>query len=131
MKKAIKMTFGVLLCSLMSFTNITGTEDKDCSVMHEGTFTYGTGAELVKVVIKGNKHTEYHNDGKYVIKSKMEWVTDCEYNMTMTKVTIPDFPFGAGAVMNVQINGIEGDQIYYTATVDGQRWNGRFLKVEE
>lgn len=55
-------------------------------------------------MIKGKNHIEYHDNGKYIIKSKLDWVSDCEYNMTMTKITIPDFPYAIGEVMNVKVN---------------------------
>ncbi len=37
---------------------------RDCKILHEGTFVYDTGEELIKVVIHGNKHVEYHQNGK-------------------------------------------------------------------
>jgi len=91
----------------MAFSNVN-TGKGDCTILHEGTFTYGEGKDLVKVVIDGKDHTEYHDNGKYVIKSELVWVNDCEYNMTMTEVTIPNFPYGSGDVMNVKINKVKG-----------------------
>jgi len=40
--------------------------------LHEGTFKYGNVDEEIKVVIKENRHTEYHNKGKYIIESDLE-----------------------------------------------------------
>lgn len=130
MKKTILFAFGLLMCSLMAFTTIK-PETNDCLILHEGTFIYGDSEEVIKVVIEGENHTEYHNDGKYIIKSKLDWVNDCEYNMTMLKVTIPNFPYGVGDVMNVKIDKVEGNNILYTSTLKGQKWRGFFVKVEE
>jgi hypothetical protein len=130
MKKTIKFTFGILLFYLMAFTNLK-PEYNDCSILHKGTFIYGNPENEIKVVIKGKNHTEYHNNGKYIIKSKLDWVNDCEYNMTMTKVTIPNFPYGIGDVMNVKIDSVNGNEIFYTSIVKGQSWKGKFIKTKE
>ena len=128
MKKITSLLLLVIATCFLSLTAFSQSAE-DCQILHEGTFTY-EGEKPVKVVIKGKEHTEYHNDGKYVIQSKLEWVNDCEYNMTMTKVTIPDFPFKPGDVMNVKINRVEGNDIYYTSTVKGQSWEGKLTKVK-
>jgi len=130
MKKIIQFTFGIVICSLMAFSSLK-SENNDCLILHKGTFTYGNLQNEVKVVIKGKSHTEYHNDGKYIIKSKIDWVNDCEYNMTMTKVTIPNFPFEIGDIMNVKIDSVKGKEIFYTSIVKDQSWNGKFEKVEK
>lgn len=114
----------------MAFSPHPADQNK-CSVMHQGTFVYGNPGYEVKVVIDGKDHVEYHNHGKYIIRSKIVWVSDCEYNTTMTKITIPDFPYGVGDVMHVKIDNINGNAIYYTATVKGQSWNGMFTKVDD
>ncbi len=130
MKKIILLTFGILTLSLMAFTSIN-SNNNNCSILHSGTFIYGKPGNEIKVVIKGKNHIEYHNDGKYVIKSKLDWVNDCEYNMTITKVTIPNFPYGIGDVMNVKIDNVEGNEIFYTSTVKGQSWKGKLTKIEK
>ncbi|MFK7747891.1 MAG: hypothetical protein AB8B65_05855 [Kordia sp.] len=130
MKKTILFAFALLMCSLMAFTTVK-TVANDCEILHEGTFIYGDSEEVIKVVIDGENHTEYHNNGKYIIQSKLDWVNDCEYNMTMQKVTIPNFPYEVGDVMNIKVDKIEGNNILYTATLKGQKWRSFFVKVEE
>ena len=103
---------------------------QNCSILHEGKFKYAAGKEKVIVEIKGNDHKELHEKGKYFIKSKIEWVNDCEYNMTMTEITVPNFPFGPGDVMNVKINKVVGKDIFFTATVKGQSMEGKLTKTD-
>lgn len=129
MKQKLKLSITLLIFSLLVFTSGSDS-NTNCLILHEGTFTYGNVGNEVKVVIKGEDHTEYHNNGKYIIKSKLIWVSDCEYNMTMTEVTIPNFPYGIGDVMNVKIDKVKGNEIYYTSTVKGQSWKGKFTKIE-
>ena len=84
----------------------------DCSILHKGTFTYNGSDGLVEVVIKGKSHIEYHNNGKFYIKSKIKWLNECEYDMTLKEVTLPNFPYSKGEVMHVKIDGISGNKIY-------------------
>lgn len=102
----------------------------NCEIMHQGTFVYNAETNPVKVVIDGVNHTEYHSGGKYHIKSTIEWVNECEYNMTMTEVTIPKFPYQKGAIMNVKITEVKGNDVYYAAAVEGRSWQGVFTKME-
>jgi hypothetical protein len=130
MKRVILYILGILSISFMAFTSMN-FDNNDCSILHKGTFIYGNPGNEIKVVIKGKEHIEYHNDGKYIIKSKLDWVNDCEYNMIMTKTTIPHFPYEAGDVMNVKIDSVKGNKVYYTSTVKGQSWKGKFTKIGE
>lgn len=61
----------------------------------------------------------------------MNWVNDCEYNMTMTEITILNFPYKVGDIMNVKINKVEGNDIYYTSTVQEKSWEGQLIKIEK
>jgi hypothetical protein len=100
-------------------------------MMHHGTFKYGNLDDEVTFTIKGKHHVEYHDNGKYYIKSKIDWVNECEYNMTMKKITLPNFPYHPGDVMNVRIDSIENKLIYYTAKVKNMSWNGTMIKIAE
>jgi hypothetical protein len=102
----------------------------DCAILHEGTFKYGDIGEEIIVKIKEKEHIELHNKGKYFIKSEIIWVSDCEYNMTMKEITIPDFPYGPGDVMNVKVDKITGKEIYYTSAVKGESWKGKLIKIK-
>ena len=131
MKKTLKSTIAfIFIISAFGFTqgNANKQSDKGCEILHEGTFIYGNTTDEIKVVIDGKKHIEYHNNGKYFIKSKLDWLSDCEYNMTMTKITIPNFPYKKGEVMNVKIDRVEGNEVFYTSTVNGKSWKGKLIK---
>jgi hypothetical protein len=51
--------------------------------------------------------------------------------MTMTKITVPNFPFGPGDKMRVDITRVEGDIIFYTCTVNGKSSTGRFKMLKD
>jgi hypothetical protein len=128
MKITVRVFIAVLTITILAAS--TKRTTNDCQLLHKGTFKYGDSKTEIIVKIKGKKHVEYHNEGKYVIESKLDWVNECEYNMTMTKVTIPNFPYGQGDIMNVKVDKVVGTEIYYTSTVNGQSWNGKFIKID-
>ena len=128
MEKVSKILFSVIIFSIMSFYV---NSDSGCKILHSGTFKYANTVPEIKVVIKGNKHTEYYENGKYFIKSTLNWTNECEYDMTMTEITIPDFPYKTGDVMNVKINKVINNEIYYTSTVQGKSWEGQLIKLKK
>lgn len=105
------------------------TVTDDCKIMHEGRFSYMADDEEIMVVIDDTSLVEYHKRG--TIKTKLEWLTPCEYNITVLRVNVPSFPMGPGDEMNVKIRRVEGREIFYTATVKAVSWDGKFTKLEE
>lgn len=131
MRGYLKWTFVLLVLAICFETSgQSESTDNNCTILHEGTFKYGGTENEIKVIIKGKKHTEYHNDGKYLIESKLDWLNECEYNMTMTKITIPNFPYKKGDVMNVKVNEVNGNEISYISTVKGVTWDGTLIKIK-
>ena len=105
-------------------------QSKDCKLMHQGKFKYMADQEEVIVEIRDSIMTEYHNGGKYTIKTRISWLNECEYNITILKVTVPAFALGTGDEVNVKINRVEGKEIFYTLTVKAVSWQGKFIKLE-
>jgi hypothetical protein len=100
---------------------------QDCSKLKKGKFKYVDNPSAW-FVIKGNKHTEYLNNGKHHILSTIKWTSDCTYTMTMNKCTAPEFPFKPGDVMTVTITDIQDGIIYFTSEIQGQRMEGKVRK---
>lgn len=128
--KTLLKTLCIVLVIAVQFSFTGSDSDKlDCTMLHSGTFTYtDNDSDEVIVVIEGENHTEYHKNRKYVVESKIKWVNDCEYNATLAKATLPDFPFKKGTVMNVKVESIEGNFITYTGTVKGTTYKGTLRK---
>jgi hypothetical protein len=122
-------TLALLLWILPSF----GQEKSDCQqVFKRGKFKYLDAIDSsTYIVMNGATQIEYSVNGKYTIESKIDWISDCSYYMTMTKITVPNFPFKPGDVMKVDITKIEGNTIYYNSTVKDQSLSGRFVKIVE
>jgi len=118
-----------MFCSLVFAQD--NNSNANCSILKQGSFKYLDIKDTTAYFdIDKENHTEYHRNGKYYIKSKIKWLTDCQYEMKMISNTIPDFPFKPGDVMIVTVDKIEGDIIYYTSEVHGDKWEGRLLKLK-
>lgn len=124
MKKLYFLIAFVGLTTLMSFTA------KDCSILKNNTFKYKVGNKDVLVVFGEKEYTEYHEKKKYFIKSDIEWLSDCEYNLIIQESTLPNFPFKPGTKMNIKIDRVRGKKVYYTATLGGRSWEWKMVKVK-
>lgn len=126
--KTLKTLFlAALLTPLVSFNNAA----PDCSIMEEGTFTYldVPSDPTAYIEIKNKRHTEYHQKGKYEIKSRIEWISACSYEVTLRKSENPDLDFDRGTTMRVTIEDTMGRTIYYKATMNGKTWHGKLQKT--
>lgn len=111
---------------LSSFTTL-----KDCSFLKNNKFTYKVGSKDVLVVFGEDKYTEYHEKKKYYIKSNIEWVSDCEYNLIIQKSTLPNFPFKSGTKMSIKIDRVKGKKVYYTAKLGGRSWEWKMTEINK
>ncbi|TVZ56503.1 hypothetical protein OD91_1789 [Lutibacter sp. Hel_I_33_5] len=98
---------------------------QDCTVLKNNSFTYKLGKDKVLVVFNEDKHTEYHEEGKYIIQSDIKWISECEYYLIINEATLPNFPFKLGSKLHVKITGKRGKKIYYKSTLGGNTWEGR------
>jgi hypothetical protein len=106
-------------------------KDDPCSILKKGKFKYLDGDDTSSYFeVNGDKHIEYYQNGKYYIKSKLEWLGNCVYQLTMTEKTLPDFPYTSGDKLKVEVLNIKNDTIYYTASVKGNVWQGRVLLMK-
>jgi hypothetical protein len=121
----MKSLFVILFLSLSSLS----FSQTDCKFLKDCELKYDDG-NVGTVIIKNNKHIEYYENGKYFIKSDLEWISDCEYNATLTEATLPDFPFKPGVVMNVKFEKIEGKVITGTGSIEGGKFPVRFVRVK-
>lgn len=126
-----KSIFAIILS--LAIMNSFGQEPpKDCNIFKSGKFRYlDSNDPTGYIVIKGSSQIEYSERNEYTIESEITWISDCSYIMKMLKNTVPGFPFKPGDTMKVEVNKIKGNIIYYTSTVNGQSWKGRFKKLTD
>jgi hypothetical protein len=112
--------------SPVSYAKATG-----CQILRKGTFTYNdTDGDMVVVKIVDGAITEEHKGGKYVIVSQMKWINDCEYDNMLILSTVPKVKLEPGTVMNVVIDKVEGNDIYFTATAKGKSYHNMLTKIK-
>jgi len=125
-----KIAFTLLLLS--STTCCFSQEAIDCNSFKSGKFKYLDVEDTTAfIVMNKDKQVEYFNNKMYSIESTVKWIAPCTYLMRMEKCTVPDFPYKPGDVMKVEINRIADDIIYYTSSVKGTTWTGRFIRIKK
>lgn len=130
----MKLLNSISLLILFLTTTISMAQNNqnfDCKILKDIKLKYAHKLDNTDyIVIKDSKHIENLEGGKYYIKSDLEWLSDCEYNATMTEITLPDFPFKVGEIMNVKFETKKDDFIYGTATVRNQTFPIKFLIIK-
>lgn len=102
-----------------------------CQILRKGTFTYkDTDGDPVIVKIVDDVSTEEHKGGKYMIMSQLKWTSECEYENMLILSTVPKVRLEPGTVMNVTIDKVEGNNIYFTATALGKSYHNKLTKVK-
>lgn len=126
--KQISQLILITTFALFSFV-VVPKQPSNCEIMKQGTFVYGKKNQQVVVKIKEYTHTEYHNNGKYYMVSKIEWIDDCSYTATLVESTVPNIGVKPGAKLLVQIGKIKKNKISYTATLGTKSWTGKYTKI--
>lgn len=119
------------IIALFSITMLMSFNGENCFMIKNNVFTYRNAKKDVFVVFDENKHTEYHNDKEYYIKSDIEWVSDCEYYLIIRESTLPNFPFKMGTKMHIVVSKVRGKKVYYTSSLGGRSWEGRMTQVKK
>ncbi|MFZ1692414.1 MAG: hypothetical protein WAT74_04365 [Flavobacteriales bacterium] len=76
----------------------------DCDILKDGTFlNIDQSKTAYYMVVKDGIQTEYVQDGKYYVKSRMEWLSACSYRSIVIEVTIPDYNVKPGESATTEI----------------------------
>jgi len=106
-------------------------ERPSCSIVKTGTFKYLDAQDTTAyITIDSSKHIEHISNGKYILASKIVWLSDCKYRVYLFSNTVPDLDYMRGDSLTVTINKTDGNLIYYTSEINGQRWQARMLKIK-
>jgi hypothetical protein len=132
MKKIIAFIFILSVALTTMSLHPADTSDVDCNILHKGTFVYADEQnQPVKVVINGKNHTEYHNNGKYYIKSEIKWNNDCEYTAKLVKITLPGFPYKRGTTWKVSVDDIVDNAVFCSGIIDGKSFTSKLIKMNK
>lgn len=102
----------------------------NCGLMKNGKFASVdySPAEYHMVVADGIQ-TEYIENGQFV-KSKMEFIGDCEYKTTILEVTIPDYFAKPGDFLTTKILKTQGRYIAIKTTMFGKEYDFVYIKID-
>jgi len=125
--------FGVVLFVIFSFTSFSQVSTDDCAVMQSAIKLYEKkeGNETSFYVIKDEVwFYEFTNAGRQYIKSKIDWLPNCTYQLTMVETNIPEFDLTAGTMIKVRITKVDGNEVSYEYLPEGLLPDG-VLIIEE
>jgi len=104
-----------LLIVLSSFKSTS-----DCESNFNGKFIYEEEAyKGVYIQTSKNKHVEYSNDGESFIESKKEYIDNCTFKLTITKMKMPGVGLKVGDVMFIKVNDFENNKLSLIAEIQG------------
>ena len=106
--------------------------ENPCSIAHTGTFYKNTSKMQITISRTENKQVDkiFYDNNNFYVYSEIKWLNDCEYQLKMTATTLPSFKYQPGDILNVKINKIEGNIIYFTTSVNDDSWEDNVTKQE-
>jgi hypothetical protein len=109
----------------------------DCDFIKSGKFVNKvTDCQVTEgyyIVYKDGFVTEYMDYEKFYVKSKINFISECEYNLTIVEVSKPDYFLKIGDVVNAVIleTKIKDNLIKIKLSIKGQGGNFVLEKIEE
>ncbi|MHA3789862.1 hypothetical protein ACX0HA_16765 [Flavobacterium hauense] len=117
--------------TIAKYSPVSNPAATGCQILRKGTFTYSdTQGDPVVVKIVDDMSTEEHKGGKYILMSKLTWKGECEYDNMLIMSTVPGVQLEPGTVMNVVVDKVDGNDIYFTATAKGKSYHNMLTKVK-
>lgn len=110
------------------------TTKADCKMARQGKFKYLTNDSDTSAYIlrQGDYHTEYFEGGKYYSKFKMNWLSDCEYELTFIETNDAKLDFlKKGDIVRVKISNVTATTYDYESNLNGIVMKGTHKKVSE
>ena len=118
--------FFLFLISNISFAQTES--DSECAFLKHSQLKY-IGNDTSKIIINDTIHLELVENGKFFIKSKLEWLNGCEYNATVIDFNWPKFRFPLGEVMNVKVSKTVSDTLYLDLVVRNKNYKGKYIII--
>ncbi|ASK29479.1 hypothetical protein CEY12_04885 [Chryseobacterium sp. T16E-39] len=130
--KHLNIVLLVLLClsfsQVKSQQNMFLTSDKPakCQNIKTGKFVrIDAPIDEWVMVVQDNVQTEYYNNGKDYVKSRLDFVDDCSYKVTIIAKSNEDYPVKLGEVMVNRI--LETDRNFIKLTSEYNNKTSEFI----
>lgn len=130
----------LMIILLLGFTELKSQENiflspdqpAKCEKLKQGKFLrVGYPVETWFMTIKDNVQTEYYNDGKDYIKSRLEFVDDCNYKVIITGKSDESHPIKLGEVLINKILETDHNFIKIRSEYNNDTFEFVFDKIEE
>ncbi|RCS26357.1 hypothetical protein DUT90_11355 [Polaribacter sp. WD7] len=108
-----------------NISNYEKVNEEIIPLIDETHYTYKYNGNDVLVSFKDGEHTEYFENKKYFIKSKVRWISNEECIMTIQFSNLPNFPFRKGTELKMKILKIRRGKVFYQSTLGGRTWTGK------
>ena len=100
----ILLICNTVLAQTEEFIFLSPDKVTNCESMKQGKFeSIAYSSSDYFMVIKDGFQTEFVADGKYYVKSKIEFINKCTYKSTVLEVTIPDYNVKKGEFATTDI----------------------------
>ncbi|CAH0336033.1 hypothetical protein FVB9288_01705 [Flavobacterium sp. CECT 9288] len=102
----------------------------NCGIMKSGKFASTSySPKEYYMIVKDGIQTEYVENGQYV-KSKMEFLNDCEYKTTIIEVTIPNYFAKAGDFLTTKIIQTQCEYIKIKSIMFDKEYEFVYVKMD-
>lgn len=93
----------------------------NCQVITAGKFKeVNTSKDKYLLEISNGVITEYVQNGKFYVRSKLKFTTPCSYTATITEVTIPNYNLKPGTVFSNEVLETQCQFVKIKARLDGK-----------
>ncbi|WP_264536875.1 hypothetical protein [Flavobacterium sp. N1736] len=107
------------------------SQEKKCSDFKNGTFKYKNPAYKNFIVIRnGNLQTEEDKSRKLLLEGSVQWVSECQYILTYTKINLPTLKNLIGQKVFVTINKIENNKINCLSKMNDKSLDLEMIKIK-
>lgn len=129
--KKITLLFLLISSTLIAQENIFLEPDKEpnCNILKNGKFaSISYSPKEYHMIVENGIQTEYIETGQYV-KSKMEYLNECEYKTTIIEVTIPNYFAKVGDFLTTKILQTQCEYIKVKSTMFGKDYEFVYVKM--
>lgn len=110
---------------LLLISGVSFAQSKDCSRLKNCRLESLVDEDTSYTLIKNTEYSQFYDDGNF-IKAKITWIANCQAEITISEVSIPDFPLAVGEKLILKIDKIAGDIADFAVTMKGDVYNSKF-----
>lgn len=105
-------------------------KEPNCEIFKNGKFaSISYSPKEYYMIVNNGIQIEYIETGQYV-KSKMEFINECEYKTTILEVTIPDYFAKTGDFLTTKILQTQCEYIKVKSIMFGKEYEFVYIKMD-